>query len=39
MKFFANMHCVRIVKEGKTIYDMDEEGENELFNLLMNQTF
>ena len=39
MKFFANMHCIRIIKEGKTIYDMDEEGENELFNLLMNQTF
>lgn len=39
MKFFANMHCIRSIKAGKTIYDMDEEGENELFNLLMNQTF
>ncbi len=39
MKFFANIHCIRIVKSGKTIYDMEEEAENEMFALLMNQTF
>lgn len=39
LKYFANMHCIRIVKNGRTIYNMDEEAENQFFDLLMSQTF